>query len=96
MPDHEDAINDDDLGRVETLLRDIGAEDLELHDPPAAVWEGIAVGVAEDQATAEPESARSRDAEVVSLASRRRFSPRLLGSSPPRPRPLSSWPASWL
>lgn len=62
--DHED-----DIADIEALLREIEAEDLQLTDPPADVWQGIADAIRDDEHTA----------TVVSLAERRaRFTPRLL------------------
>ena len=60
----------DDFADIETILRSLSDDDLELELPPHSVWEGIA-------AAAEAEAAPV--APVVSLAARRRV-PLVLGA----------------
>ena len=55
-----DPLGDDDFGDIETLLRELDVDDLELEAPPADVWDGIAARL--DAETVAP---------VVSLTRRR-------------------------
>ncbi|MDJ0769246.1 MAG: anti-sigma factor [Ilumatobacter sp.] len=61
-----DTTGHDDLSRVEALLNELDASDLELLDPPADVWAGIEAELG-DEAVATPADI----APVVSLAERR-------------------------
>lgn len=71
----------DDVRRIEELLGELGPEDLVFDHPPEDVWDGIVTELAAPQPAtgpdtgSEPEADGPRLAEVVSLDSRRRFTP---------------------
>ena len=73
MADNPSIDNNDDVAEIEAMLRDLDINDLEIHEPPADVWDGIERALA-DEAGAETvvdESAAPSTSNVVSLASRR-------------------------
>ena len=62
---------DDDVARLEALLREVDADDFVLHEPPADVWANIEARIAAEST-----------APVVSLTDRRsRFSTRFLAAA---------------
>ena len=69
MADNPSLDNNDDLADIEAMLRDLDVADLELVEPPADVWAGIARSLAAE--TTLP-AAPTGDTNVVSLAHRRR------------------------
>lgn len=76
MPDdrhdhHFSNQHEPDLADVETMLRDLDLEELELLDPPDSVWAGIEAELARETATHAPATAAG-SSSVASLAAHRR------------------------
>ena len=65
--------DNDDLGEIEAMLRSLDVDDLELAEPPADVWAGIARTLATEATPTTATDAEVGDVNVVSLADRRRM-----------------------
>jgi hypothetical protein len=62
-----------ELAEVETILRELTVDELDLVEPPASVWDGIAVRIDElDELGAAPDTATTDNVASIDVARRRR------------------------